>query len=176
MNKITFSSLILTAFISPFFAHAETATSTLPVSKPTFTSCSQEAVETRDTAISVARQAYNDTMKKALDSRKEGLKVALLFEETDAQSEAKKVIYDNYKVAQQKSQSTYSTTREAAWAMFDADMKACRDARKVANEKALAEKKIVKEKQKEEEKKVEAKKRADTAHASSTTSGTTTGR
>lgn len=157
-KQTLFSSIIISVLLVPLFAQGDTGTTTatttaVVIKTPvTFTMCAQEAIETRDTSIAEIRQMYNEAMKRALLERKEALKEAVALEDTKAQTTAKKAAYNAYKLTQKNSQKAYSSSRKVAWASFDLDMKDCRDARKIANEKTLLEKKKALEIQKEVEK------------------------
>jgi hypothetical protein len=106
-----------------------TATTTPLTSSQVFTACSQDAIETRDDTISSARATYNSAMTAALSQRKDSEKQAVGAENDDEKKSILTKAADEYKDAVHTAQDNLSQARKDAWTQFEADVKACRDAR-----------------------------------------------
>ena len=130
MKTKLITTLFATAFLVPMFVSAQATTTVNTITPPvivntpsTFTVCSQTAIEKRDTAISVARTAYNTSTQSALTARKEAFKQAVALATSTDKVTAKKEAIDIYKVAQKTSQTTYSTARKLAWSTYETGMR-----------------------------------------------------
>lgn len=111
-----------------------TTASTTPVR--TFTICSQEAIEARDTRIAASRSTYNTAMANALTERKNREKAAVAIRDEDDRKDAIKASVDTYKHQAKAAQTTLTQARKLAWQTFDNDIKACRDLEQITNESA----------------------------------------
>jgi hypothetical protein len=112
----------------------EEATSTAAVKS--FTTCSQEAIEARDTKIAASRLTYNTAMANALTERKNREKAAVAILDEDDKKDAIKASVDTYKHQAKAAQTTLTQARKLAWQTFDNDIKACRDLEQVADDAA----------------------------------------
>lgn len=143
----------------PFYTHAEEtfsleATSTivestqetededvLASSTPkNFTTCSQEAIEVRDTSIATSRTIYNSAMTDALKDRKNKEKAAMAITNENKKKDAIKVSVNTYKNLVKNAQNNLTEAREEAWKTFEEDIEACRELEKeevASNEGAL---------------------------------------
>ncbi len=102
-----------------------TTASTTPVW--TLTTCSQEAIESRDTRIASSRVAYNTTMANALTERKNREKAAVAISDEDDKKDAIKASVENYKSQAKTAQTILVQARKLAWQTFENDIKKCRD-------------------------------------------------
>jgi hypothetical protein len=142
MKKHTVILGTLLAFIIPLYSHAEDlpltvgsttitkeeksdATTTPKIR--TFTICSQEAIEVRDTAIATSRLTYNISMSNALTERKNREKAAVALEDEGAKKEAIKASVETYKHQAKTAQTTLTQARKTAWQTFENDIKKCRE-------------------------------------------------
>ncbi len=138
--------LLSILFVSPLFLHADIATSTATIQAQqeatttststaattiqqtdSYTLCAQKAIEKRDTDILDAREKYNDSVKHAIEERKEGLKNALT---APNQKETKDDITQKYKNAQKIAQSNYTNARKEIWSTFEKSMDECKKIKK----------------------------------------------
>lgn len=103
----------------------ESASST-PLLK-TFTTCSQEAIEARDTSIASSRLTYNNAMTSALLERKNSEKAAVALKTDDAKKDALKLSVETYKKEAKAAQTTLTQARKLTWQTFDNDIKKCRE-------------------------------------------------
>ena len=103
----------------------ETATTTPTIKS--FTVCSQEAIEKRDTNIATSRSAYNVTMTNALNERKNREKAAVAIEDLGNKKEAIKLSADTYKNQTKVAQNTLTQARKSIWQTFENDIKRCRE-------------------------------------------------
>lgn len=103
----------------------EEATTTISIK--TFTACSQEAIEARDTKIAASRLTYNTAMANALTERKNREKAAVAILDEDDKKDAIKASIETYKHQAKTAQATLTQARKLAWQTFDNDIKACRD-------------------------------------------------
>ena len=135
-----YAKLGLLLFLIPLYGHAEdsattTASSTKEVieetstSTPvkTFTVCSQEAIETRDTKIAQGRTIYNGAMAKALLDRKNSEKAAVAIKVEGDKRAAIKGSVENYKTQSKAAQSILTQSRKATWQAFESDISKCRE-------------------------------------------------
>lgn len=131
------SPLLLSFFILPLYANAEDVATTSTASIATssvvltkaqlFTTCSQDAIETRDTKLAQARGSYNTAMNILLVERKEQEKDAVAIEDEKEKKEAIKESVDNYKAQVKTIQNTLTLSRKTIWQNFENDTKACRE-------------------------------------------------
>lgn len=117
-----------------------TASSSEDAPVNTFTACSQEAIEARDTMIASSRIAYNTAMANALTERKNREKAAVAILDEDDKKEAIKASVDTYKHQAKAAQTTLTQARKVAWQTFDNDIKACRDLEQNPEESAATSK------------------------------------
>lgn len=151
MKKQLYTLLATTLFLVPVYGYAHTvephtphvslvsstveldsASSTLEESasstpERSFTVCSQEAIEARDTNIASSRSIYNTAMTNALTERKNREKAAVALKKEDAKKEALKVSVETYKAQAKAAQTTLTQARKVAWQEFDEAIQACRD-------------------------------------------------
>lgn len=162
-NKTFITSLALGFALVPFFASAETATTTsvevsIGVATPTeaqiFTACSQTSIEVRDEAIGKARTVYNLQMAAALDARKEAEKSAVALPEGETRKDAIRVAVEAYKDSVTDAQDQLTSARKEAWSGFETNTKGCRELMTGKREPSPAS-----------EQKVEASMKADTRAA-----------
>jgi NADH dehydrogenase/NADH:ubiquinone oxidoreductase subunit G len=92
-----------------------------------FTTCSQEAIEARDTSIASSRLIYNTAMNTALTERKNREKVAVTIEEEGAKKDAIKASVETYKQQTKQAQTALVAARKLAWQTFENDIKKCRE-------------------------------------------------
>ncbi len=158
----------------PFFAHAETIASTTDEMSTTtlaimtkaqlFTSCSQDAIELRDTKLSQARTTYNNAMNALLLDRKNAEKAAVAIEDEKEKKTAVKDSVEKYKSDVKAIQSTLTQARKTIWQNFENDTKKCRtylekdDDQVTKDEKALTKETAKKEAIETKEQKREEKK------------------
>jgi DNA repair ATPase RecN len=153
MKKHFFLPLSLLLII-PLYTHAaedismklvststeEVASSTEESSKNTpdqdFTLCQQQAIEARDTQISLSRSLYNTAMTNALSDRKNKEKAAVAISTKDDKKEAIKISVDTYKSLTKKAQNDLTEARKTAWQTFENEIQACRDAKNVSEEES----------------------------------------
>lgn len=103
----------------------EMVASTTPVR--TFTLCSQEAIETRDTQIATSRMTYNIAMANALTERKNREKAAVAIIDESEKKDAIKVSVETYRDQAKAAQTALVAARKAAWQAFENDIKNCHD-------------------------------------------------
>lgn len=106
-------------------ATGTTTASTTPVK--TFTTCSQEAIETRDTRIASTRATYNTAMANSLLERKNKEKAAVAIVDEDDKKNAIKTSVENYKSQAKAAQTILVQARKLAWQTFENDIKKCHD-------------------------------------------------
>lgn len=92
-----------------------------------FTVCSQEAIELRDTKIASSRTFYNTAMTNALSERKNREKAAVAITNTDDKKTALKLSIDTYKNQAKVAQTTVTQARKTIWRSFEDDIKSCHD-------------------------------------------------
>lgn len=102
-----------------------TTASTTPVR--TFTLCSQEAIEARDTKIASSRVIYNTTMANALTERKNKEKAAVAIIDESDKKHAIKTSVESYKNHTKGAQTILVQARKNAWQTFENDVKECRE-------------------------------------------------
>ena len=107
--------------------------STTPVR--TFTLCSQEAIEARDTKIAISRVTYNTAMANALLERKNKEKAAVAVTDESNKKDAIKASVENYKSQAKSAQIILVQARKLAWQTFENDIKKCHD---IQNEENLS--------------------------------------
>jgi len=107
---------------------ATTTASSTPLR--TFTICSQEAIEVRDTSIASSRLTYNTAMSKALTERKNREKAAVAIIDEDDKKDAIKASVETYKHQAKGAQTALTQARKIAWQTFDNDVKKCRELEK----------------------------------------------
>lgn len=123
-----------------------TATSTIVVTKSkAFTTCSQDAIELRDTKLAQARGSYNNAMNALLVERKEAEKEAVAIEDGDDKKEAIKESVDSYKSQVKVLQNTLTQSRKTIWQNFENDTKSCRENLEKKEEGDKSEKRAAKE-------------------------------
>lgn len=110
-----------------------TTASTTPVR--TFTTCSQEAIESRDTRIASSRTTYNTAMANALLERKNKEKAAVAIINESDKKDAIKSSVENYKNQAKAAQIILVGARKFAWQTFENDIKKCHD---IQNEEAIS--------------------------------------
>ncbi len=104
----------------------------------TFTVCSQEAIEMRDTNIATSRSIYNTAMTNALTERKNREKAAVALKKEDAKKDALKVSVETYKAQAKSAQTSLTQARKVSWQTFDNDVKDCRELEKIEHLDTLA--------------------------------------
>lgn len=114
----------------------DTSTST----EKTFTLCSQDAIEKRDTSIASSRALYNIAMTNALKERKNKEKVAVAIISDSKKKDAIKLSVATYKNLVKGAQSSITDAREQAWKDFENDIAVCHD----IEDKGIASKKEAK--------------------------------
>ena len=92
-----------------------------------FTECSQQAIEDRDTKIASIRAFYNTAMAKALTERKNREKAAVAIKDEDYKKTAIKASVDTYKNQAKTAQNTLSQARKLAWSTFENDINKCHE-------------------------------------------------
>ncbi|MEN9880895.1 MAG: hypothetical protein RLZZ308_78 [Candidatus Parcubacteria bacterium] len=129
-------TLTLGLLLVPIFAFAENTTqteiseasSTTPVTTTsTFTSCSQEAIEERDTKLGQARNIYNTAMNAALLERKNTEKAAIALDTEKEKKEAIKDSVETYKTKTKQAQTNLTQARKNIWLSFENTVKDCRE-------------------------------------------------
>lgn len=152
-KQLLYTAICLSLFI-PLYGYAEEATTSVPSPLHTqkevttevvsdassteasstpvtpvksFTLCSQEAIETRDTSIATSRSLYNTAMANALKDRKNREKAAVAIVDESDKKDAIKASVDTYKTLTKSAQNTLTTSRKTAWTMFESDIKQCHD-------------------------------------------------
>jgi osmotically-inducible protein OsmY len=147
MKKNILTLLVGTFFLIPVFGYAEelpiklatsatttiteegdtgtTTASTTPVR--TFTTCSQEAIEARDTRIASSRFTYNTEMANALIERKNKEKAAVAISDEGDKKDAIKASVESYKNRAKAAQTILVQARKQAWQTFENDIKNCHE-------------------------------------------------
>lgn len=106
----------------------EIASSTNAVSiRQTFTECSQQAIEDRDTKIASSRALYNGGMSKSLTERKNREKVSVAIKNEDDKKMAIKASIEAYKNQAKAAQNTLTQARKLAWSTFENDVEKCHE-------------------------------------------------
>ncbi len=125
-------------------ASASTA-STTPIR--TFTLCSQEAIEARDTKIATSRTTYNTAMANALTERKNREKAAVAISDEGDKKDAIKASVETYKNQSKAAQTVLVAARKIAWQTFESDIKKCHEAQdeEVISQAAVAEPAVMSE-------------------------------
>lgn len=118
--------LAVSSFKEDFKEEVSTSTAT-STKVMTFTICSQEAIEARDTKIASSRLTYNTAMANALTERKNREKAAVAIVDEKDKKDAIKASVDTYKHQAKAAQTTLTQARKLAWQTFDNDIQACRD-------------------------------------------------
>jgi len=121
-------------------AMAETTTTSTPTSTPVKThkphpelhaaaidvTCIQQAIDTRDSALSTAVDAYATAVKNALSARQSALKSAwALTNKKDRQAAIKNAWLD-YRKAIKKARKDLGTARQNAWKDYYSSKKSCK--------------------------------------------------
>jgi len=129
MKKI--ASFLLTAFAaSTLFAlpiYAEETSG--PASKtlaPEVVSCTQAAIETRDTTIIGAVDTYASAVKVALTIRRDAMKAAWGKAKPSEIRAALKTYWAAYKKSVSAARKALKDNKAKAWAQFSTDRKACK--------------------------------------------------
>lgn len=94
-----------------------------------FTTCSQTAIEDRDTAITKAREIYNASMNEILLERKNGEKAAVAITDAGDKKDAIKEVVDIYRKNALEAQDVLTSSRKDIWEKFEADIELCREAK-----------------------------------------------
>lgn len=94
-----------------------------------FTTCSQTAIETRDTSITAARSIYNVSMAKALNERKEKEKAAVAILDDNERKDAIKDVVEDYRKSSQSAQEILTASRKVTWDNFERDIQNCRESK-----------------------------------------------
>lgn len=102
-----------------------------------FTTCSQDAIETRDTSIASSRALYNIAMTNALKERKNKEKAAVAITNDNKKKDAIKLSVTTYKNLVKVAQSSITDAREQAWKDFENDIAICHN----IEDKGIASKK-----------------------------------
>lgn len=92
-----------------------------------FTLCSQEAIETRDSSIASSRSIYNTAMANVLVERKNKEKTAVAIKEENKKKNAIKLSAENYKHQAKIAQTLVTQARKDAWETFEENLKTCRE-------------------------------------------------
>lgn len=100
----------------------------------TFTTCSQEAIESRDTSIASSRLTYNNAMTSALLERKNSEKAAVALKTDDTKKDALKLSVETYKKETKAAQTVLTQARKLTWQTFDSDIKKCRELEDIETE------------------------------------------
>ena len=95
--------------------------------RQTFTECSQQAIEDRDTTIASSRAIYNTSMSKSLTERKNREKAAVAVKNEDDKKTAIKASVETYKNQAKSAQNTLTHARKLAWSTFENDIEKCRE-------------------------------------------------
>ena len=127
-TKLATSTITITAEEGTF---STTTASTTPVR--TFTLCSQEAIEARDTKIASSRLIYNTAMANALTDRKNKEKAAVAIVDESAKKSAIKTSVESYKNHTKGAQTLLVQARKIAWQTFENDVKECREIKSEEN-------------------------------------------
>ncbi len=153
--------ILLASIIAPSFAYAEepsqaqTPSTSVKVEEVVipetpeqlFTTCSQDAIESRDTKLTQARTTYNNAINKALNDRKNEEKAAVAIKNDKEKKEAIKESVDTYKAQIKTIQNTLTSARKTVWQNFENDVKTCRELYSTDNkEKSDNEAKSIEEK------------------------------
>lgn len=113
----------------------------------TFTLCSQEAIEVRDTKIATSRTTYNTAMANALTERKNREKAAVAISDEGDKKDAIKASVETYKNQSKAAQTVLVAARKIAWQTFESDIKKCHEAQdeEVISQAAVAEPAVMSE-------------------------------
>lgn len=141
MKKLFITLTASMLFALPLYAAEQENSSSSEISKTeareeivtpvkTFTLCSQDAIEKRDTSIALSRSEYNIAMNNALLERKNNEKMAVGSEEKGSKKTALKNGVETYKNKVKAAQNTLTQARKVAWQTFDDDVKKCREEKK----------------------------------------------
>jgi hypothetical protein len=125
----TASSSNATTTVTSVETDVDTSTST----EKSFTLCSQDAIEKRDTGIASSRALYNIAMTNALKDRKNKEKAAVAIASESKKKDAIKFSVNTYKNLVKTAQNNLTDAREQAWKDFENDIASCRAAEDVAN-------------------------------------------
>ncbi len=112
----------------------EDATSTASTTAKSFTTCSQEAIEKRDTKIASSRALYNTSMTSALTERKNKEKAAVAVLDADDKKDAIKLSIENYRNKAKGAQTILTQARKMTWQTFEDDITVCRELEKNTEE------------------------------------------
>lgn len=103
---------------------AITATNT---PKATFdVACVQNAIEKRDTAISIGVDVFATSVKSALTTRKDALKAAWAITKSQDRRIARKAAWAAYNKSAKDAHTALKTARNSAWSTYKTDIKACK--------------------------------------------------
>lgn len=128
-------TFLIPLLLLPLFAYADetqiassTATSSIGIAKEElFTSCSQDAIELRDTKLAVARGTYNNTMNTLLVERKNAEKTAIAIKNEKERKAVIKESVESYRSQVKEAQNIFTDTRKTVWQNFETDTKKCRE-------------------------------------------------
>ena len=141
MKKKLLTSIFSLMILLPVLTHADVSTSTVTIegeeatstiviatsSEDLFITCSQNAIEKRDTSLSEAKDVYNATMDKALLSRKDSEKKIVTILNTNDKKVAIKNAVDIYKASTKKAQDALKGVRKDIWSTFEDESNLCED-------------------------------------------------
>ncbi len=124
------SSTLIKKDAIPKELSVDEATSTASTTVKSFTVCSQEAIENRDTKIATSRAQYNTSMASALTERKNKEKAAVAVLNADDKKDAIKLSIETYRNQAKGAQTILTQARKATWQTFEDDIALCRDIEK----------------------------------------------
>jgi hypothetical protein len=153
MKKQLFTATIGLLLVLPLYGHADEHSTTTPKAKDSslkeivtnddtdslatstvqvksFTLCSQEAIEKRDTKIATSRAIYNTAMTSALTERKNKEKAAVAILDADDKKDAIRLSAETYKNQAKSAQATLTSARKTTWEDFEDDIALCREIEK----------------------------------------------
>lgn len=126
---ISASALVSSLFlISPVMAQSTSTAPTPPPATSTTAidmSCVKNAIDKRDTAMIAAYDTLWATIKTALQTRRDALKMAWDMTDKSARNKAVADIWKAYNSAIKAARKAFKTARNTAWSQFSADRKAC---------------------------------------------------
>ena len=138
MNKSVIASIVAVGviFSGVSIAFAEmtgsttqgTSTSTQTgMPKPVLdVACIQNAIEKRDTVISVGVDTFATSMKSDLSTRKEALKAAWAITKAQDRRAARKAAWATYSKSAKDAHTALKTVRNSAWSVYKTDLKSCK--------------------------------------------------
>lgn len=92
---------------------------------PEFISCMQNAVEKRDTSISVGFSEFSQKIIKSLEVRKESIKSSWALESMDDRDNARKLAWEEYKKIVTEAKQDLKNNRNKSWDLFKIEKKSC---------------------------------------------------